>query len=287
MQKESEGTHKKLIFLDIDGTISDIMGIMPESAKLAIRRARENGHGVCICTGRGKGELYPWLLKMDFDGYICGAGGYVEWKQNVVYANYMSTELLEKMGTLLVDRGIFTVFEGTACNYVHIDQKEMNDEFMNGMKALVKDQDRMILPDPVVVSDWKEMQQVNKCCYRSRIYDKPGVDKLLAEGLDDGCGKMSVVEYRWNVDESKAGEISLQGVHKAHGMELLLQYLHMNREDTIALGDSMNDYEMLQFAGTGVAMGNAQEELKQVADLVTSDIHEDGLYRAFEKLQLI
>ena len=63
--------------------------------------------------------------------------------------------------------------------------------------------------------------------------------------------------------------------------------LKIGREDTIAFGDGPNDVEMLKFAGTGVAMGNAILAVKQYADMVTDKIDEDGLYHAFERLHLL
>ena len=61
----------------------------------------------------------------------------------------------------------------------------------------------------------------------------------------------------------------------------------MAREDSIAIGDGPNDLQMMEYAGVGVAMGNAKEEVKKLADMVTSDVAEDGIYHAFEKLGLI
>ena len=57
--------------------------------------------------------------------------------------------------------------------------------------------------------------------------------------------------------------------------------------DSVAIGDGPNDFEMIDFAGTGVAMGNAIPELKKKADIITTDINNDGIYNAFEKLGLL
>ena len=70
-------------------------------------------------------------------------------------------------------------------------------------------------------------------------------------------------------------------------MRRYLEYSGISREDTLAIGDGPNDLEMLQYAATGVAMGNAADSLKAAADLVTGCVDEDGLYQAFEQLGLI
>ena len=74
---------------------------------------------------------------------------------------------------------------------------------------------------------------------------------------------------------------------KAYGMQKLAAWWGIEMEETAAVGDSLNDYEMIQTAGTGIAMGNATDGLKAVADYVTSDIAQDGLRNAFVYLGLI
>ena len=68
---------------------------------------------------------------------------------------------------------------------------------------------------------------------------------------------------------------------------MVCEYFGTTMEEAYAFGDSMNDYEILQAVGTGIAMGNADPRLKKVADYVTSDIGEDGIYRACVHLGLI
>ncbi len=87
--------------------------------------------------------------------------------------------------------------------------------------------------------------------------------------------------------DAYAGEIGINGIHKATGMERYLNYVGMSREDSIAIGDGANDLQMMEYAGIGVAMGNALLDVKKRADMVTDAIGEDGLYRAFVKLGLI
>lgn len=74
---------------------------------------------------------------------------------------------------------------------------------------------------------------------------------------------------------------------KARGLERLCAYFKIPMEKTVAFGDSMNDYEIVRAAGIGVAMGNAVEELKQVADYVTTPIGEDGVWNACVNLKLL
>ena len=74
---------------------------------------------------------------------------------------------------------------------------------------------------------------------------------------------------------------------KANGIQKILEFYGMTREEIIAFGDSDNDMDMLEFAGIGVAMGNAEESVKAVADYITTDIDEDGIWNACRHWELI
>ena len=77
------------------------------------------------------------------------------------------------------------------------------------------------------------------------------------------------------------------GTSKASGIAWLCEHLGVAIEDTYALGDSINDLEMLEFVGHSIAMGNASPRAKEAAEYVTSHIHEDGVYKALEHYGLI
>ena len=83
------------------------------------------------------------------------------------------------------------------------------------------------------------------------------------------------------------GEIIPRGIDKGKGMEMVCRYFGMDLADTIAFGDSMNDYEMMHAAGLSVAMENACDELKRIADNVCESVREDGIYHEFRRLGLL
>ena len=74
---------------------------------------------------------------------------------------------------------------------------------------------------------------------------------------------------------------------KAEGLKLLCKYYNIDIKNTVAFGDSMNDREIIEASGFGIAMGNAIEELKKYADYVTDDIADNGVYNALEKFGYI
>ena len=71
---------KKIIFLDVDGTLCNDKGLVPESAAIAVKKARKNGHLVYLCTGRSKAEIYDFIMDIGFDGIIGAGGGLLKLK---------------------------------------------------------------------------------------------------------------------------------------------------------------------------------------------------------------
>ena len=83
------------------------------------------------------------------------------------------------------------------------------------------------------------------------------------------------------------GELASKAFNKGKAVERLCEFLGISRTDTIAVGDSMNDLEMLRAVETGVCMASGSPSLQKIADMVCPSVTEDGLYNAFERLQLI
>ena len=82
------------------------------------------------------------------------------------------------------------------------------------------------------------------------------------------------------------GEISIKGITKATGLKKITTYLNKNIKDTIAIGDSLNDLDILQEAGLSICMGNGADECKEIADFTTKHISDDGLAYALKHFNL-
>lgn len=78
-----------------------------------------------------------------------------------------------------------------------------------------------------------------------------------------------------------------QGTSKATGIDWLCRHMGIKNEDTYAIGDSVNDLDMLSFVGHGIAMGNGTPPAKEAAEFVTTDIYDDGIKHAMEHYGLI
>ena len=110
----------------------------------------------------------------------------------------------------------------------------------------------------------------------------------LAQKIKQEFGKdFQINEWSLLGDEAGMGEITIPEASKAEGVRVIIERLGAKKEDTYAFGDTTGDLPMIKYCGTGVAMGNAEQVLKDEADYVTSDVDKDGIINAFRHFKLI
>lgn len=278
--------HKKVIFLDIDGTLVGHDGVIPESAKEAIVKARANGHLVFICTGRSLAQIPKYILEAGLDGVIGAAGGYVEIAGQTIRKTHIPADLLDKLIKYFDEKQIHFYLESNSGVYGskgvkkafidildRIQQEKATDDTSNnaGVMQFVYN-----IHDDVSLM----REDINKVSFLGS--DVP-LEEIATYFKDD----FVVLPTSVKIKGKNAGELMLMGVHKASGIEMALETLGMDKKDAFAYGDSYNDLEMVEYVQYGIAMGNACEALKKVAFDVTDDVDQDGLYNSFKKYGLI
>ena len=273
----------KLIFLDIDGTLTEPgKNEPPASAVEAVRRARANGHRVLLASGRSYGMLSP-LLRYGFDGLVGSAGGYIMYGEEVVYDCPMTPAQQGLVLDVFRRNGVFRTVEGRDNSYTdeafkdflrEAAQAEGNSELLRWREQI--ENELGIRP----MAEYRG-EPVYKVGFVSRdAADLREPMRVLGDSFDfciQGTDQFGAIN----------GELINKAFNKGLAVERLCEYLGVPIDDTIAFGDSMNDLEMIQTAGLGVCMGNGSEALKKIADEVCPPVGEDGLYRAFERHGLI
>ena len=275
----------KVIFFDIDGTLLDHDERVPKSTKEALALTKERGHKRILCSGRSRCAVKQLMEKFDFDGCVCSAGAYVEYQEQVVNREMLETTAVHRLVDFLESS---ESFYGLQCKEYVVCPMEMKKEYEKtfGAGGNVEDslQEEEKLDDIaktfIFVDDIRAVRQAEKAFYFGANVGVEEAGRILGEGFD-------VRPASYNMPDANHGEVSINGVTKSFGMQKLLDFLGVDRMDTIAFGDGYNDLEMLEFAGVGVAMGNAVEELKKVADYVTEPVDQDGIYLAMKRLNLI
>lgn len=269
----------KYIFLDIDGTLVDYEAELPESAVIAIRKAQHNGHKIIMCSGRSKAEIYPYLWEIGLDGYIGGNGSYIEYNGQVVHEQVLSLEDTRKAVDWMRERKLGFYLEANSGLYASEDFLDKAATVYGKNTPENREKVKSMFPDMIYGADMYR-NDLNKISFRLNSLEDYEIATREFPQLNVGIwgGTGHVPEF---------GDFGQKGVNKAKAVDILLQHLDANIEDTIAFGDADVDSSMLQHCHIGVAMGNAKETLKEIADYITTDVQDDGIYNAFVHFELI
>ena len=271
----------KYIFLDIDGTLfSPKINGVPESALKALELAKKKGNKIYLCTGRALPECKLYL-DYDVDGFIFSAGAIVYSNKKRIFEQNFEEEFIDKLINLCEEVKVGFIIGGSAGAYANDrGYKEVSNYFTSG--CCDPNETREILMDNGVfkIKDWHYLDTINKICIYANDLDT--VNKLVAM-----LGDNYIFALSHSGDNRFFGDIIRKDVNKFFGITKVLEHESALLEDTICIGDSNNDIDMLQGCHIGIAMGNAYENVKECADYVTSDILEDGVYNAFKKFDLI
>ena len=274
---------RKIIFLDIDGTLTEPgSNEPPESAIWAIDQARKEGHYVFLCTGRNYDMLSP-LLKYDFDGIVASSGGYIECRKEVIYDCPMTEEQKQLAMDVLKRNGVFRTVECMDGSYTDEGFKEFlqshsseggNSELLRWREQIEKSLN--ILP----MKEYKG-QPVYKIVIMSPSREQlTEPEKVLASDF-------ILCIQEGDMHGFVNGEVVNRQFDKGKAIERVCDYLHIPVSDSVAIGDSMNDKEMLETAGLSICMGNGSERLKEIVDDICPSVKEDGIRDAFLKHHLI
>lgn len=247
---------KYIIFLDIDGTVFDGKEV-PEKNREALRRARANGHKVFLNTGRADCIVTKDILEaVEPDGVVSSMGTAVVVDGKLVYSAIMDEDDVQYLIRFDDERNMFVIIES--------------------VEKLVS------MHGPAYLGQNNFLDSADE--FRSK-YPDMNVSKIsFMEHLKDEDVKELQKRFEKVYNHASYAEIPAKGNNKATGIEHVCRYYGTDIAHSIAMGDSGNDDEMIKFSGIGVAMGNATEDIKAVADMITLDCKESGVAYAIDKL---
>lgn len=257
---------KRIASFDMDMTLLDhATWRIPDSARQAIERLRENYY-IVIATGRDMDSKFSKDLKREVksDAIIHLNGTKITVGDQLIYEHTMDPTLVERILAFAKDKPFAVGLSvGKEDYYSNPEYVTRHDKLRFG-KSDRRFRDTKALLDGSVRT-------------MTYIGQEEGVHSIEAE----------FPELKLPMFAGKQGaDVMEKEASKAVGLRRLCDYLGVDLKDTVAFGDSMNDYEILSEAGIGVAMGNCIEELKSVADYITTPIQEDGIWNACVALGL-
>lgn len=255
-----------MIFFDIDGTLLNEEKQVLPSTKAALNQLKANGHEVAIATGRNLFLARDVIEELDFMNYIVcnGAAGYFH--HELVFENSLNPTEFKQLLATADQNEHQLVYQSPELLRRRDQQADYRmEEAMRSIDFGVPEFDR-------------EFYQTNTL-YQSLLF-YPVEDQAIYEN-----GQFPQFRFvRWH---DFAVDVLPHNGSKANTALIMAKEKGFAVEDTLAFGDGLNDLELLTSVGTGVAMGNALEEVKLRANKVTANCNEDGIALALQELNLI
>lgn len=265
----------KILVLDIDGTLTNSQKEISPATKAGLRNIMERGHKVILASGRPTPGMRRYEEELELEKY----GGYLLSFNGARIVECRSGEIVyQRTLPLMLLPGFYGFAKRNGCGLITYLGDEVISAFapdeyvelearINGMP--VRQVEKFL--------DFVDFD-INKCLMTA----PPERAAVLEKELQQRYGDVASI-YR---SEPFFIEIMPQNVDKAAALDKMLETIGMRREDAICCGDGFNDVSMIKYAGVGVAMGNAQPAVKEVADYITSTNDEDGLVQVIDEFIL-
>ncbi|MFV0394261.1 MAG: HAD-IIB family hydrolase [Coprobacillaceae bacterium] len=277
----------KHIFFDIDGTLVGHGKHVTPNTIAGIKEAREKGNKVYICTGRAPISINRQVTEIGFDGVISSAGGFVAVNGEYIYENFINQYILSEVMLLFTNSKILFSLETKDALYQtpgvmeffekkHGHVAEDNLELARFLEERKNEEIRL----PISQFDLLTMP-VTKVCFISE-------DKLAFYNTVKYLSEFfNVVVFSKEEDDYINGEIILKNCTKGDGLKRILKHVGGDIKDTIAYGDSMNDFHFIETDNIGIVSEAAPAKLLAIADDTFIDPDKDGIYLSLKKLGII
>ncbi len=263
----------KALFFDIDDTLIKRGKFEVEaSAYEAICKAREKGLKIIISTGRAYSLMHEDIKdRVKADYYITSNGACINDTEGNAIASYpMKKETTEKIIEAFVEKDYPFAFKFVNSFRVYNRFKDFTDKYCNKAISIKNVYDDSAKRDYHLTHNEMPLD-----CF---VFSENFEAVKVFEQFDD-------IQYYSNKKEGS--ECWSNQANKGKSIIRLVEELGLTLDECMSFGDGTNDIEMIENCGIGVAMGNAQDELKQVADYITTDIDKDGIYNALKHFEII
>ncbi len=286
----------KLIAIDLDGTLLNSFGEISTKNKEKLVEAHEKGAEVVLASGRTTESILNFATELGICNYLISGNGAIVYdikKQKILTNKFMKKNRLLEVIKTCEESGIYyNIYTEEA-----VITKSLKYNTLFYSKENEKKSDDKKTKIEIIEDIYKYVEEREKCdytkvtiCAESFEMFSNVIEKLKeiknVEVLD--VSRMTKKIIKCGDDEIKLEyfytEISNENVNKWTAIEYLMKILNIDKKDVIAIGDNINDKEMLSHAEVGVATGNSNPEIKKIAKLVVADNNSDGVSEAVEKI---
>lgn len=263
---------KKALILDIDGTLTNSKKEITPGTKAAIRELMERGNKVILASGRPT----PGMRKCEEELQLDRLGGYLLSYNGARIVDCVTGKIIyQQILPLTLLPGLYAFAKNNGCGLITYLGNEVISAFPPDSYVQTEAHiNGLPIREVKNFVDFVDFD-INKCLMTA----KPDIAEQLEIQLKEKYGHIASI-YR---SEPYFIEIMPKNVDKASSLEKMLPAIGITREEIVCCGDGFNDISMIQYGGVGVAMGNAQQAVKEAADYITATNDEDGLVEVIHK----
>ena len=289
----------KFVAIDLDGTLLNSYGEVTEDTKNALLRAKEQGVEIVLASGRPISSTKTLAVELGVDNYIISGNGsavYDVKNDEIIYDRFLTKEQVFKIVDVCEENSIFY----NIYTEEEVIAKSLNYNVLFYHKENIKKVEEKRTHINIVQDVKRYIEESGKekflkitVCDESRTIFNGIIRKLKEiENLDIlNVEHMSRKRFKLGTEEVSIEyhytEITNENVNKWNAIEFLLNKLNIDKDETVAIGDNINDKEMIENAALGIVMGNSNPLMKEIGNVIVSDNNSEGVLEAFNKYILI
>ncbi len=264
----------KLLVVDIDGTLINKEGNVSQENREALALVKDSGMHVSLCTGRSVKSCLSYINQLSLDSCHIFFDGALVSRADLnepVYMQTIDSEMVKQLVEYAHTRDIDLDFASVT-------------RYFSERETWATDIKRKYFNIDTVIGDLTGLWDREKIIRVDFVITNPQQEAISALFVDHFMGRLQFTQaHSPRFPDVNFINVTARGMSKGKALEALANHLGITLDEVVAVGDWINDIPLLTTAGLGIAMGNAHEELKKVADHITLDVEEHGLAAAIRE----
>ena len=285
----------KLVAIDLDGTLLNSFGEVTENTKKALLEAKNQGIEIVLASGRPISSTKSLAVELGVDNYIISGNGAVVYdikNEHAIYDKFLTKEQVLEVADICEENSIFY----NVYTEEEVITKSLSYNVLFYHKENIKKIEEKRTHINVVQDVRKYIEQSGKdkflkitVCDESRTIFNGIIRKLKEIGNIDilNVEHMSRKKFKIGTEEVSIEyhytEITNENVNKWTAIEYLINKLNIDKSEVVAIGDNINDKEMIENSALGIVMGNSNPLMKEIGNVIVSDNNSEGVFEAFNK----
>ena len=268
----------KIVFIDIDDTLNPSNGVVSEYTKQVMTKLKEQDIKVVIDSGRSASYAIKKSLEANLSEYVISSNGaevYNYHERKEIFSKPIPNDIIKEVYNYCETHDLTLILNCLEKRYININDYKYNNE-----PAIYFDDINKVLKE----------NKINQLIVLSSNFDRmlvlPSLFKEKFPNLKVVHSSLGLIEERITKGKEYYHDLVLENTAKSTGIIELLDYLHIDPEDAIAIGNGYDDIPMCDVVGTSIAVENANQTLKEISTYITDTAENDGPAKMLEKLCL-